>query len=36
VQVATVAGREMGTRSVRWPDGSVRPGSCPIPGAENQ
>ncbi len=36
LKVARIAGREVGTTSVRWPDGSVRPSTCRVPGAENE
>lgn len=34
VEVAAVAGRELGGTAVRWPDGTIRPSSCPVPGQE--
>jgi hypothetical protein len=34
LKVAAVAGREVGTSAVEWPDGSVRPGTCRVPGEE--
>lgn len=34
LKVATVAGREVGTSAVEWPDGSVRPSNCPVGGQE--
>lgn len=31
VEIAAVAGRELGGTAIRWPDGTIRPSSCAMP-----
>ena len=35
VRVASIAARELGNRAVEWADGTVRPSTCRVPGAED-